>query len=111
LQLAALPLPLRRLAMGLGLHASGRLRERYFGTFGLSSPAAQGAGLLHLRAPLTATLHYGQFDADGCLDVRLTFDHRVFDGATAARALGALEDTLRGALLEELRYPVAERAA
>ena len=32
-------------------------------------------------------LHYGLFDAGGNLDVRLTFDHRVLDGAPMARAL------------------------
>jgi hypothetical protein len=103
LRLARLPWPLRRLGMWLGLHASGRLRERFFGTFSLSSPAAQGAGLLSLITALTATLHYGLFDAAGRLDMRLTFDHRVLDGATAARALVALEDVLRGPILAEVK--------
>lgn len=105
LRLARLPWPLRPAAMWLGLHASGRLRERAFGTFSLSSPAAQGAGLLHLITALTATLHYGLFDPAGRLDMRLTFDHRVLDGATAARALAAMEAALRGPLLQELRRP------
>ena len=61
LRLARLPWPLRRLGMWLGLHASGRLRERFFGTFSLSSPAAQGAGMLSL---ITAhdTLSLGLID-------------------------------------------------
>ena len=111
LRLARLPWPLRPAALWLGLHASGRLRERGFGTFSLSSPAAQGAGLLHLITALTATLHYGLFDAAGRLDMRLTFDHRVLDGATAARALAAMEAALRGPLLAELRRPAAAPAA
>jgi hypothetical protein len=102
LRLARLPWPLRPAAMWVGLHASGRLRERGLGTFSLSSPAAQGAGMLHLLTALTATLHYGLFDRDGRLDMRLTFDHRVLDGATAARALAAMEAALRGPLLAEL---------
>jgi hypothetical protein len=102
LRLARLPWPVRHLGMWLGLHASGRLRERYFGTFSLSSPASQGAGMLTLITALTATLHYGLFDEAGRLDMRLTFDHRVLDGATAARALVALENVLRGPILEEL---------
>jgi hypothetical protein len=107
LRLARLPWPLRRLGMWLGLHASGRLRERYFGTFSLSSPAAQGAGMLSLLTALTATLHYGLFEG-GRLDLRLTFDHRVLDGATAARALVALENVLRGPILAEVRSQGSE---
>jgi hypothetical protein len=111
LRLAALPWPLRRWAMGLGLHGSGRLRERFFGTFAVTSLGAQGAGALLARGPLTVTLHYGLFDTAGQLDVRLTFDHRVFDGVIAARGLAALEATLRGQLLEELRRPASNVAA
>ena len=108
LRLARLPWPLRRLGMWLGLHASGRLRERFFGTFSVTSPAAYGAGGLSLISALTATLHYGLFDAAGRLDMRLTFDHRVFDGGTAARALAALESVLRGPILSEVRGQKSE---
>jgi hypothetical protein len=110
-RLGRLPRPLRRLALWLGLHGSGPLRERSFGTFGLSTSASQGAGMLHLLVPWTTGLHYGQFDADGRVDMRLTFDHRVLDGATAARALHALEAALCGPLLAELRRPAAAAAA
>jgi hypothetical protein len=110
-RLAALPWPLRRLAMWVGLHASGRLRERFFGTFCLTSAASLGVGALLVRTPLTTGIHYGQFEPDGRLDMRLTLDHRVFDGVIAARALVAMEETLRGPLLEELRRPVGARAA
>ena len=51
----------------------------------------------------TSTLHYGLFDAAGNLDFRLTFDHRVYDGALAARVLTELEATLLGAILAEVR--------
>src|SRR5207253_7688365 len=54
MRLTRFPAPLRRLFMWLGFHASGRLRERNTGTFGLSSPAAEGAGMLQLITPLTA---------------------------------------------------------
>ena len=103
MRLARLPMPLRRLGIWLGLHASGRLRERHAGTFGLTSPAAAGAGMVQLITALTATLHYGLFDPDGHLDMRMTFDHRVLDGAEAARALVALERVLRGPVRDELR--------
>ena len=67
-----------------------------------STVAAQGAGLLHLIPVLTSMLHYGLIDAAGDLDLRLTFDHRVLDGAAAARALVELERTLQGTILSEL---------
>jgi hypothetical protein len=102
-RLARLPGPVRRFALWLGLHASGRLRERNAGTFGVSSVAAEGGGALRLLTPLATTLHYGLFDDNDRLDLRLTFDHRVMDGSTAARALVAIERALRGPVLAELR--------
>ena len=39
---------------------------------------------------------------NGEIDVRLTFDHRVIDGAPIARALVELEETLHGELRREL---------
>jgi pyruvate/2-oxoglutarate dehydrogenase complex dihydrolipoamide acyltransferase (E2) component len=47
-------------------------------------------------------LHYGLFNEAGALHVRLTWDHRVMDGAVAARILVALERTLQGDILAEL---------
>jgi pyruvate/2-oxoglutarate dehydrogenase complex dihydrolipoamide acyltransferase (E2) component len=40
--------------------------------------------------------------ADGGLDVRIIYDHRVMDGATVARALGRLEEILNSTLREEV---------
>ena len=56
-----------------------------------------------MLSPLTTTLNYGTFDPDGGLDVRVTYDHRVFDGGTAARATADLESALRTVLLTELQ--------
>src|SRR5262249_38479640 len=61
LRLARLPWPLRRLGMWLGLHASGRLRERFFRTFSLFSIAAQGARMLKLPTAPTPPLPYCPF--------------------------------------------------
>jgi hypothetical protein len=102
LALSRLPWPLRPLLWWGALNVFGRRRCHNFGTFGLSSVAAQGAGILHLIPLLTATLHYGLFDDAGRLDVRLTWDHRVLDGALAARLLVAVEQTLQDDLLAEL---------
>ena len=81
------------------------MRCHNFCTFGISSTAAQGAGLLYLKPILTATLHYGLFDADGSLDMRLSWDHRVFDGGMAARVLVDLEDVMNRVIAAELRAP------
>jgi pyruvate/2-oxoglutarate dehydrogenase complex dihydrolipoamide acyltransferase (E2) component len=42
-------------------------------------------------------------DVDGNIVVRLTFDHRIFDGALAGRALSRLDQVLNSSVLEELR--------
>ena len=102
-RLIRLPWPLRRLVWWSALNLNGPSRARNVGTFGVTSPASHGAGMLHLLSPATSTIHYGLFDADGSLDVRLTFDHRVFDGAPAARALADLESVLSNEILAEVR--------
>lgn len=102
LQLAAFPLPIRRAAMWLAL-SSGRPRAHYFGTFAISAVASLGADLATPRSVWTTLLSYGVLDGGGCLDVRITFDHRAVDGATIARALARLEDVLNGPVLAELR--------
>ena len=101
LRLAALPRPLRRAMMWLGLNLP-RTRPGQFGTFGLSVYSSLGAESLHPLSPLTTTLTYGPIGADGGVDVRLVYDHRVLDGATVARALARIESVMRGAILTEL---------
>jgi hypothetical protein len=102
--MSRLPWPLRPLLWWGTLNVFGRRRCHNFGTFGLSSVAAQGAGLLHLIPVLTSMLHYGLFDEAGALDLRLTWDHRVLDGAAAARILVELERTLQEDILAELLH-------
>jgi hypothetical protein len=97
------PWPVRHLIFWGGLNLSGRLRAFNFGTFGITSVAAQGAGLTRLIPLLTTTLHYGMFDDRGALDMRLSFDHRVYDAARAARALVELEQVLQTDIAAELR--------
>jgi hypothetical protein len=102
LALARWPRPVRRALLWLGLNLP-RTRPGQFGTFGLSVYSSLGAESLHPLSPLTTTLTYGVIEPDGGVTVRLVYDHRVFDGATAARALACLEQSLTGPLLEELR--------
>lgn len=103
LRLARLPRPLRRLLYAAGLSV-GRWRARYFGTFGVSSYGGLGASSLHPLSPLTTTLNFGPIAADGGVDVRVVYDHRVLDGGAVARAMADLEAVLHGEVLTELRY-------
>lgn len=102
LRVAGWPRPIRRAAWWYGLNSS-RQRVRFFGTFGVSVYSALGAESLHPLTPLTAVLNYGVISADGLVDVRLTYDHRVMDGSTVARALQRLEEVLTSSIVSELR--------
>lgn len=100
-RMSYVPWPLRRLLWWGALNVLGPVRCHNFGTFGITSLGAQGAGVLHLVPLLTSTLHYGMFDAAGGIPMRLSFDHRVLDGTTAARVLADLEGVLLGEVLQE----------
>ena len=93
----------RRGIMWATLNVFGRRRCHNMGTFGITTVAEHGAGVLNLVPVLTSTIHYGLFDDKGSLDVRLSFDHRVLDGADAAQALAALEQALLSEILAEVR--------
>jgi len=105
------PLVCRRLMWWYGLNVSGRARAKYLGSFGVSSTAGEGASQLSLWTPLTTSLFYSPFSADGSIDVRLVFDHRVFDGCVAARALAEVEKTLLGEILTEVNHLCRANAA
>lgn len=111
LRTSRLPLPLRRLLWWLGLRWSGSLRARFWGTFCLTATAALGASAYQVRSPLTTAIHYGLWDRHKNLPFRLVFDHRVLDGANAARILQELEETLNHAILAELRGLTGGRPA
>jgi hypothetical protein len=100
--LGRLPFPLRRLVWWVSLNVLARQRVHNYGTFGITSVAAQGAGIVRIIPLLTSTLHYGLFDDAGSLDMRLSFDHRVLDGAAAAEALTQMEQALQTTILDEL---------
>ncbi len=80
-----------------------RFRFRFFGTFAVTSVAALGADTLTPRAPVTSVLTYSPLGADGTIKMRLIFDHRVYDGATAARVLARMEEMLLGPILDEIK--------
>jgi hypothetical protein len=101
LRVSRLPRPLRRAAWWFAHEVDGPTRVKYFGTFGISVTAGEGATALSLISPATTTLHYGVMESNGDIEVRLTFDHRVLDGAPIARGLSELEMTLNGEILRE----------
>lgn len=98
---ARLPLLLRRAILGL-LFQIPRLRKE-IGSFGISSAARWSTVLGTSRTPQPCLLSYGPADASGSVDVRLSFDHRIFDGALAGRALARLDEVLNSSILAELR--------
>ena len=102
LRTTRLPLPLRRLFWAIGLNF-GRQRANYFGSFGVTSVAAYGAGQLHAISPGPFVLSYGVEKPDQTIEVVLRWDHRVTDAAPMAKALNRLEQVLNGEIAAELR--------
>lgn len=102
LRTTRLPLPLRRLFWAIGLNF-GRQRANYFGSFGVTSVAAYGAGQLHAISPGPFVLSYGVERPDQTIEVVLRWDHRVTDAAPMARALSRLEQVLNTEIAAELR--------
>jgi hypothetical protein len=110
LRVGRLPWPLRRALLWLALNL-GRQVPNYFGTFGVSALGGRGAAIAHAVAPWASLLNYGPIGPDGTAEVYLGFDHRVVDGALAARAIRSLERALQGPVLAELRAQAAAARA
>ena len=100
--LARAPRFVRRWVWWYLLNVSGRKRARYFATFCVSSVGNLGVDSLTPLTPLTTLLHYGTIEPNGAVTMRLTFDHRVIDGAVAARALVDMEQVLKSEVSAEL---------
>jgi hypothetical protein len=110
-RVSRLPTWLRRALFWWNLNFAGSLRGKRLGTFSLSTLAGQGT--LNRAHPtfLTSSLTYGPIDANGQATVTLLCDHRVLDGAVAARALGDLQNVMSGQIADELRLGIAAKAA
>lgn len=102
LRVTRLPLPLRRFMWLVGLNF-GRQRANWFGSFGVTSVAAYGAGELHALSPGPFILSYGVVAPDQTIDVVLRWDHRIADAALIAKALTRLEQVLNSEIAAELR--------
>jgi hypothetical protein len=102
LRTTRLPLPLRRLFWSVGLNF-GRQRANWFGSFGVTSVAAYGAGELHALSPGPFILSYGVVEADQTIGVVIRWDHRITDAALIAKTLTRLEQVLNTEISAELR--------
>jgi hypothetical protein len=98
---ARLPWPLRRLLLRLGLATAGPV-VLYGGTFAISALGERGVTILDSVSVLPIFLSYGPISPEGEVDVTLSFDHRVMDGADGADALRGLEQALEGPVADEL---------
>jgi hypothetical protein len=101
LRATRLPLPLRRLVWFTGFNIA-RQRANYFGSFGITSVAAYGAGELHALSPGPFIVSYGVVGPDQTIDVVIRWDHRVTDAALIAKALTRLEQVLNTTIAVEL---------
>jgi hypothetical protein len=97
-----LPLPLRRLCWLVGLNV-GRMHANNFGSFGVTSVAAYGAGELHALSPGPFLLSYGVVRPDRSIDVIIRWDHRVTGAAFIAGILTRLAQVLNTEISAELR--------
>ncbi len=102
LTLARLPALVRRLVWWAMLNLSGQTRAHFLGTFGVTTVGNWGVESLRPIAPWTLLLHYGVIDALGRIVMRLTYDHRVLDGAGPATALVEMEQVLQTEMIAEL---------
>jgi hypothetical protein len=102
LRATALPQPLRRLLWLIGLNV-GRQRANYFGSFGVTSVSAYGAGELHAMSPGPYVLSYGVVGPDQTIDVVIRWDHRITDAVLIAKTLTRLEQVLNAEIAAELR--------
>jgi hypothetical protein len=116
LRVTRLPLPFRRLFWSVGLNF-GRQRGNWFGNFGVTSVAAFGRGELHALSPGPYVLSFGVLEPDQSIQVVISWDHRIADGAMVAKVMTRLEQVLNGEIAAELRgnrqqiEPKAVRAA
>jgi hypothetical protein len=101
LLVARLPLLLRRILWWLGLNI-GRQRASHYGTFAMSVLGGQGIEVVYAVSLWTLLLSYGPIDRDGNVEVVISFDHRVMDGAVIGRLFDRLIETLDGPIAAEL---------
>lgn len=118
-----MPWILRRIILWVGLHVNPALRIKCLGaTFGLSSLGKFGMKAIIPPCVSTSTFGIGAIEKrpvvrDGQIEVRkmmtitLNFDHRIIDGAPAARFLNDVQKLLEGGLEKYIQEELHELAA
>jgi hypothetical protein len=101
LRVARLPRPIRRLIWAFALNV-GRQRANHFGTLSITSIASLGSETVVARTPGPNLLSYGLVKPDHTMELLLHWDHCIYDGVVAARALQRLEEVLNGEIADEL---------
>lgn len=97
------PAVIRRWLWNWRLNWSGSKRVQHLGTAGISTSAGSMWGCYHPLSAWMPTLQYGAV-VNGKVEMTLIYDHRVFDGGTAARAMAKLQQILSEKIVVELRY-------
>jgi hypothetical protein len=101
LRINRLPFPLRRLMWAIALNI-GRQRANHFGTVSITSLANLGVETVSAQAPGPILISYGKLAADNSMEVLLHWDHHIFDGIVAARAMRRMEEVMNGEIADEL---------
>lgn len=105
------PWLLRKLTWRILMRWSGRRRAKHLGTFSLSNLGGWGALNAHYPLVTGTGLSMGPLQSDGCCEVVLLCDHRVIDGALAAKVLELFEHKLTTEAIEEMDRLVSWRPA
>jgi len=105
------PVFIRRPMWWWALNSSGARHAYRFGTFALTTISSLGAIAVQPKCIATTTLTFGPVDENGDVDVRIVFDHRVFDGAEVGEILTRLEAALKTEIVEELRSMISKPLA
>lgn len=109
LRIGRLPRFLRRFTFWHTLYLSGYKRGKRLGTFAISSLGNLGVEQHHPVSPLTTYLTFGPISAQGEVNVKIIYDHRVMDGRCVARCLNALEEMLNTRILDELKTMIPRK--
>jgi hypothetical protein len=99
---AKLPTGIRRLAWWWRMEVDYRQRARRVGTASMSVLAGHGVTNRLHPCMMTSSLSFGPLEADGRCLVTLQCDHRVIDGAAAARALNSIGQFMATQVKDEL---------
>ena len=95
------PFLLRRLIWAIALNI-GRQRANHFGTASITSIANLGVETVVAQAPGPVLISYGKLAPDSSMEVLLHWDHHIFDGIVAARAMRRLEEVMNNEIADEL---------